>query len=737
MGTRIPKLMARSAVSALVLVGLLAPLTAAAIGRTAVAGVSARLVVEEDGIQRVTYESLRAAGVDLAGVNSKQIGVRDGQHAVPVFVGGGGKFGPGSWIEFIGQGDDTSLYQPGRIYLLGTGFPMGPNVLDLPAGGISMAASRATIDDEETVHRTLAAQNAYSEFSSSGDPWFDAEIRAISSPAEVIRTLSAVGRLAGGQATLEVDVWGGITWSGAAPDHHVEVLLNGQLVTDGHFDGLESRVLVARFPSERLIDGANTVTVRLPRDTGYSADIVYLEAIHLSYPGPRRAHEGRWSGEVSLARGQGASVAIGGFKNGSVLGWAAMDNGRVIRSVLTSINGRVVLPLRSGDWSFWLSGADNIAQPGILAGAAPVAVPTRVDYLILTHGGLIGSELLALADLQRSKGLSTAVVDVESIYAAYSSYATDAHAIGRYVKAVSPRYLLLVGDDSYDYKGYSGPAHRQRVPTHYIALDDMTQYSPSDALYGDLNGDHIADIPVGRLPVSSRAEIAGYVARLRTGATSPQWATFASGKSDIGRVFSAGSEILAEAYGRAHDTISADHAGTAASRDALLDALRLGPGLISYHGHSVIEGWGFDNFLRNADVQAMPNGTYAGIVSNWTSWNNYFVHPTRRSIGETFLTTPGKGALVSIGSATTSDIYVQQAIGARFLSKLGLPGHDTVGDAWLAATREAVAHDPGYLKSHALSVMYFGDPAVTTALPTEQSPPEEPDEPPGGGTPTR
>ena len=76
--------------------------------------------VDTTGLYRVTYEDLRAAGLDLQGIPVEQIALTNRANKIPIRVEAGttsGVFGPGGFIEFLGEALDT-LYTTVNVYRL-------------------------------------------------------------------------------------------------------------------------------------------------------------------------------------------------------------------------------------------------------------------------------------------------------------------------------------------------------------------------------------------------------------------------------------------------------------------------------------------------------------------------------------------------------------------------------------------------------------------------------------------
>ncbi|MBY0476963.1 MAG: type IX secretion system sortase PorU [Chitinophagaceae bacterium] len=156
-----------------------------------------------------------------------------------------------------------------------------------------------------------------------------------------------------------------------------------------------------------------------------------------------------------------------------------------------------------------------------------------VNYLIITHSSLL-SEAQRLATWHRqNQGLSVAVVTTEQVYHEFSSGTPDPTAIRDFVKMYydkagndtsrRPRYLLLMGDASYDYQNRIS-ANTNLVPCYesQASLDPLSTYT-SDDFFGllddadDINQQFpvsLLDIGVGRIPAKNAKEAAAVVDKI-------------------------------------------------------------------------------------------------------------------------------------------------------------------------------------------------------------------------------
>ena len=154
----------------------------------------------------------------------------------------------------------------------------------------------------------------------------------------------------------------------------------------------------------------------------------------------------------------------------------------------------------------------------------------QADYLILYHPSLL-SAATRLADIHRQQqGLAVQLAPVNAIYHEFSGGKTDPVALRDFVKMYydkfasspdqRPRYLLLLGDASYDFLDRI-ENNTQLVPAwqNTFSLDVLSSYS-SDDFYGYLDDNediqsgsasNQLDIGIGRIPARSLTEAINYV----------------------------------------------------------------------------------------------------------------------------------------------------------------------------------------------------------------------------------
>ena len=157
----------------------------------------------------------------------------------------------------------------------------------------------------------------------------------------------------------------------------------------------------------------------------------------------------------------------------------------------------------------------------------------QMDYLIITNNLLL-SEAERLATFHRQRNnLKVVVITVDKIFNEFSSGSQDPVAIRDLVKmyfdkagsnvANRPRYLLLFGDASFDYKNrIAGNTNLVPAYQNKISFDPLSTYT-SDDFFGfledneDINSGlvtNLLDLGIGRIPAKNITEAKNYVDKI-------------------------------------------------------------------------------------------------------------------------------------------------------------------------------------------------------------------------------
>ena len=630
---------------------------------------------------------------------------------------------PGGLL-FYGRALD-SIYASDNVYWLGVGpgvamgledgrapSPVGPaSFLDLVHAEENHLPATFVSSDPESDYW-------YWDYLSGGDPTYGSRTFPI----------TAVGVDHGGApGRLRIHLQGATT-TGVSGEHHVVARLNGAPIGDVRWEGITPAVIDVPVAATLIQDGSNTVSVDALLDSAAPYSILYVDSFDLDYP---RLYD---AGGAALAfRGDGhAVVTVGGFAASaiSVFDVTRPDTPRrVYRRTLTGGPGayQVSFVPAGPDAQYLAATPAGWLAPRWIKPASPgkLASLTRgAAYVVLTSTDLL-APARRMATLRQRRGLSTVVVDVADVMDEFSYGISNPHAIQAFLRwaagrwSPAPRFLLLAGLGTLDYKDYLGHGGNLVPP---VMVSTPSGLFASDTALTDLNGDRVPDIPVGRVPAVTAAELDAYAAKVEAyeSSTGGDWtgrAVWAADKPDGAADFAVDAESLVSRLpeGYTADRVYLTPGTIDATRAQLLTDLQNGAGVMNYVGHGGIDRLSAEGLLVAADAAALTNAERLPVLTALTCTINRFEVPGFVSLGGELVKTPGGGFSAVWAPTGLSENHEAIALGALFYSNVaGTPGA-TVGEL-ARATLESYAgsgNEPSLVNVYNL----LGDPALILKAP--------------------
>ncbi|HYC77764.1 MAG TPA: C25 family cysteine peptidase, partial [Planctomycetota bacterium] len=381
------------------------------------------------------------------------------------------------------------------------------------------------------------------------------------------------------------------------------------------------------------------------------------------------------------------------------------------------------------------------------------------EWVAITTSRLRGP-VEALAKHRAAQGLSTRVVEARELYDTFTDGRFSPAAIEAFVKAAhgawttKPRYLLLAGDADLD---GDFPSEKETLPARLVntAYNGATA---TDATYGDVDGDGLPDVAVGRIAVRSPEEALAVVRRIvrsETESAGGAWrrtATFFAGEGRFGpavdRLIESVTGDLISREIPPEFAVSMTYANPSSAwfwpaprfNDAVIDAFNRGAAVFTYIGHGYPEG--FDRvehagkrypILSVKDVERLDNGGRAGVTAIIACSTGHFDDPARDCLAEKLLARTG-GPLAVIASTRISHPFANALLGKGLVASAFKPGA-RVGDVLDEAKRRMVKEAKGPLAmlakphvskavdlnrlalDHVRLYALFGDPATLVPFP--------------------
>lgn len=675
------------------------------------AGEAAKIVVREDGWYRVGFDELRAAGFPVEASDAPLLRLyADGVEQAIGIVSAEAAMGPVApeALEFYGTAVDTP-YTDGRVYWLVKGDRPGARIQTSAASTFrvpSRVSLPYTIEHRERSFYVMGVINGERE------NFFG---RFVGSDG-VTQTLVADHLDADGAvAVVEVEV------QGLGVEHRLEVSLNGAALGTLDLEPWQAGKVRLEVPRGLLAEGQNALELRSTEPNGYSL----FDTVRLTYP--------RWSsadGDQLLMSVTGRvprDVQIDNFSEPSVRVLDVSDAGRPMElrgSVTPSGSGFAVgvrtlaAPRLGGDRVLFAFSEGQVKRPASITANRPSewrSSKAGADIVMITARTL-ESALAPLADLRRTQGHAVAVVDVEDVFDEYSFGMKSPAAVRSFLEDAAefwdkaPRFVVLAGNATYDprdYLGFGGDL----VPTMHVDTAEME--APSDDWFADFDGDGVAEMAVGRLPVESSLQAADVVEKLvryETSAIALERALFVA-DAPIGSNFqSINSRILPELpSGLTADEVNVGEVGVAAAKAQLLAALDDGVGLVHYSGHGSVDHLRGD-LLTVDDVASLGNEDRPALFTMMNCLVGMFDDPVTEALGKALVNSPAGGAVAVWASSGTTTAPDQEPLMIDFFKALKVGGEGTaatLGEAIAAA--KAATSDGDVQRTWIL----LGDPATT------------------------
>jgi hypothetical protein len=330
---------------------------------------------------------------------------------------------------------------------------------------------------------------------------------------------------------------------------------------------------------------------------------------------------------------------------------------------------------------------------------------------------LLGS-LRPLLEEREREGLSAAALDVEDVYDEFSFGRKDPRAIRDLVAwareswPVPPRFLLLVGDASFDPRDRLGRGALDLVPTKL--LDTSSLETASDDWFGDLDEDGVPEVAVGRIPARSAEEVRAAVSKLLAyaagdpGETWRQEVLLAADRPE-GYDFEGEArdlEALLPPGFRASEVFRGRE-GDAEARRKVLRGLQSGAAVFAYLGHGSVEVLR-GGLLASSDAAALANSPRLPLVLLFDCLGGFYHDVYTRCLGEELLLAPGGGAAAVWASSGLTGPEGQAALARALFRELFAAGEypPTLGEAVQAA--KGAIDDPDVRRTWIL----LGDPSM-------------------------
>jgi len=704
----------------------------------------------------LSYGDLVGAGVPVGKTASFAMAYLGQPIAIEVRDGDDGSFDPGDLLVFYAEPYQGRYMTQNVYWFTWDGVPGSRmDARDVQPTWTEPIVSTIT----QTVHVEFdrSYYSTYDQLPKEADHFFDNPLyaNAASSVVSTTYTLPLDDPLAEGEVALRVALHGGLAQS-ASPDQSVAVALNGHPAGIFQWEGSVSHLVTATVPAAWLGAAPDRLTLETPLEQlpGLTSYWVSPDWVEATYPARADAEGDRLYVEA-VAPGPKELVATG-FSAADVRGYDVSDARHPLRlsEIRTQIEGSThTAHLWDDDVpgrSYYLAGNLGLLAPLAVERDAPStwrSPANAYDYAAIVHRTLWDATQ-PLLDYRAGQGYRVAKVDVQDVYDEFGYGLVDPEALPAFLAyayrnwnsgGAPPRYVLLVGDGHYDFKGVVRPDLPNLIPPYLIAVDPYIGETAADNRYVSVDspGDNLPDMHIGRIPAKTPVDVTAVVNKImayETTAPGGDWqgrTVFVadSATDPAGNFHALSDEVrlgwLPPAYqGEAiYYRMDAAHDSGAKMQTAIRAAFDRGALMLQWFGHASRQRWGSVSMFDVLDPTRLKENTAWPLTVSYTCWSGYFINIQRsgqfgseQTLAETLLLTPSRG---SVADLSPSGLHVGSAL---LVLNEGIV-HALLTDR-VAQVGQAVDDGKAYLFAQGSgtqdlidTMILFGDPATKLRLP--------------------
>lgn len=659
-----------------------------------------KISVMSEGIYRVSRAELQAKGFDVnASFALWQLYANGNEQAINIGEGG-------AFIEFYGRGLDTPEANAQTYYLIvgeSDGKRMAATLRRPLKGRVLSASFNQTFVKKD--HFTYTAnilngdkENFFGSVINDGGASVNFNLKSID--------FSSLN------ASLDIGIQGFTT-----TPHKTKIAVNGHELGTVSVNARELGGGHFNIPTEFLLEGANKL--QLTSLLG-SSDLTVFESLKINFQRKYQASQNRLSFYTDNYR----AVYIENFTSPNIRVFDVTyedSPSQIYNLQIEQSSGayRVFLPSNRGRVMYAVEDSAIMSPVSVVANQPSTLTTTNhnADLVIITYKDW-AAQALDWAEYRRAQGFAVEVVNVEDIYDEYSFGALSSLAIKNFLQyaannwQTAPKYVLLLGDATYDPKNYFEAGYNDFIPTRLV--DTVYTEAGSDDALADFNDDGLTELSIGRIPVrdaQSATKLLNKVKAFEQTVDAQDGLTRgALFVSDLPNTydFEALSNRVRQQLPQNIPTVIINR-GEANARSRLLSEINKSRFLVNYSGHGTVVDWADSGFFSKNDAPQLANGKLS-IFTMLTCLNGYFISPNPTAegdgLGEALLAAPN-GAVASWASSGLTTPDVQEIMATRFYNQIGAGNFTRLGDLVKDAKTEVKGG-----RDVRLSWVLLGDPTL-------------------------
>jgi hypothetical protein len=676
--------------------------------RTVVAQPGVKIGIRQPGFYRVTSAQLQAAGFDISSDSTKWQLYTDGNEQ-SIIVGPNA-----SYIEFYGKAIDTVESDTRMYYLVAGGaagrristFALRPSFRAVAASSYGQDLTTSQRDNYVVDVLNGNASNYFGDAVFQGSTTTEnfnvAAIDKTSISAEVVVRLQ-------GYAFIS---------------HSVNVSLNGQPIGQATGNNQDIYSLDVTIPTSGLVEGTNTLSL----STNLPAEFSFFYSVEVIYNRVPLASQN----QLIFTTTGDFSTQLQGFTSGNIRVFDVTDDGNPVQmtGLITAQDGGTFDTNLPPYKDKLMCGVEDsgLLSPASIGPNNPSTLATpghNANLIIVSYKDFL-TQANAWADYRRGQGFSVEVVDVDDIYDEFNYGVLSANSLRdffNYAKTnwqTPPSYILLIGDGTYDPRGFEGEGFWDLIPA--MLVDTVQIETASDDAFVDFNNDGLGEIPIGRIPARNPSMASTVFTKTMTFEQLSTTQNLSRGvlfayQPPKGYDFMASSQGLRDQLPAGTTSIMVGQCDPnfptfpcdPNAHTTLLTEVNNGRYLVNFAGHGSTGVWISTSFFSLLDVPSMTNASAPSIFTMLTCLNGYFQNAGNSSFAEDLVNAPNGGAAAAWASSGTTTPDIQELMARRFYSQIGSGNIPRLGDLILDAKTQLP-----FGRDVRLSWVLLGDPMLKT-----------------------
>jgi len=695
-----------------------------------------KIFVPKDGLYRVTYQELKGLGLAPEEIDFSNTALFEGGREYPFLIKGyeDSSFDRGDYLVFYGRqphGNNTYRYKysDDNVYRLELNRKGRLNEKEvyhagdarLPKAGEVLRTS-IHFEEDQFLDRFAHPQGGETDYSflipimwsmNKNHRYIPFDLPGFNDGADTQKV------------TVRIYTYGRSNeFVSGADNHNIEYSIGEYYIGEDRWSGyVENLFENKNVPVDVFSETGNVINFDLIKVAGLEIDFIVLDWFEIEYPVRSEAINDALS--FKIVKGhykQTREINIGKFTSERIYLYNVTGDKFVepaIKSDPALKNVAAFVANQSDVMEYCIAAEPALKTPSRITLSKYMGLKTAensAEYIIITHEDFLSASE-RLNNFRRKLGFKTKLIPVDNIYDEFNHSLIHPTAIRDAIayfyhnwKSPQLRYVLLVGDWSWDWYNVEGKQKQNFIPTWYVPHSKI-EYATDSYLASVDDGDFIPEVALGRLPLKTTSEadtVVNKIINYELNFTDSAWRHKILLTASASQHFHDYCDSLVVDFIKSDYIVSKGYCDASSPLDVtqlIVDSCNDGLGLLLYAGHGSRYYWLTGTSLGHSSqdleynfqpekIDLISNPYKTPIVFAATCFSNNFDNPADRNcIGEKFLIKQDGGALGVIASSSYSYIdndkmFMKEMFVSAFNDK-----KPYLGDIFLHASRNCPSEE--------------------------------------------